>query len=58
VICYTVFSPLQNGKKKVEKKVSALGEKSVTMLTKKMDFFTKKYFSMIFFIKHKNFGNL
>jgi hypothetical protein len=38
VICCTVFSPQQKGKKKVQKKVSALGEKSVTMLTKKMDF--------------------
>jgi hypothetical protein len=37
-ICCTVFSPLQNGKKKFKKKWYAKGEKGLTMIAKKIGF--------------------
>jgi hypothetical protein len=49
-ICCTVFSPLQNGKKKVKKKRYAWGEKGLTILVKKTAFLGKNY-CVIFLLK-------
>ncbi len=50
-ICCTVFSPLQNGKKKFKKKWYAKGEKGLTMIAKKIGFLWKNQYGWFFFEK-------